>query len=241
MQLYFIRHAQSENNVILEQTGSNDGRSVDPELSDLGCQQVKVLAEFLGRTQPDIQTNKASDPQNIQGVHLTHLYTSLMVRAVATAVEISKTAGLPLLGWVDFHELGGIYQTNPQTGVEEGLPGHSKSYFEQRFPALILPCSVGEEGWWNRSHEVEQEGLSRAQRVYREIYVRHGRSDDRVGLISHADFYKMFLSVILGLPAGNPVVFELNNAAITRIDLEENEVRVVYLNRMDYMPRKLIT
>jgi 2,3-bisphosphoglycerate-dependent phosphoglycerate mutase len=241
MQLYFIRHAQSENNVLMDQTGSSEGRSIDPELSDLGCLQVKALADFFGRIRPDKQINKSIDPLNIQSVHLTHLYTSLMVRAIATGNEISKTTGLPLLGWVDLHELGGIYQKKPETGVKEGLPGHSKSYLENRFPALTMPDSAVEQGWWNRPHESQLEGQLRAQRVYQKIVARHGGSDDRVGLISHADFYQLFLSVVLGVSAGNTLFFELNNAAITRIDLEENQINVVYLNRLDYMPHELIT
>jgi len=241
MQLSFIRHAQSENNVLLDRTGSYDGRSEDPELSDLGILQVKQLAEFLSRPQPGKQINKPSDPQNVQGFQLTHLYTSLMVRAVATGVGISKTTRLSLLGWPDLHEVGGIYQKDRQTGMEEGRPGHCKSYFEQRFPTLILPCSLGEEGWWNKPHEGKQEGLLRARRVYQEIVMRHGRSNDRVGLISHGDFYQMFLSVVLDLPADNPPFFEINNAAVSRFDFESNKVRVVYLNRLDYMAPELIT
>src|SRR5271169_3387266 len=148
MQLYFIRHAQSENNVLMDKTGSYDGRSSDPELTDLGHQQARLLAEFLSRKQSDIQIDPWH-PQNIQTVSLTHLYTSLMVRAVATGIEISKATGLPLVGRLDLHESGGIYLKNPETGVKEGLPGHTRAYFEKSFPELILPCSVGEQGWWN--------------------------------------------------------------------------------------------
>ncbi|HMD89322.1 MAG TPA: histidine phosphatase family protein [Anaerolineaceae bacterium] len=241
MQLFFIRHAQSENNLLLEQTGSNDVRCVDPELTHLGYQQAQVLAEFLGRSQSVVKMNRASASQNIQAIQLTHLYTSLMIRAVATGVEISKTTGLPLMGWLDLHELGGIYQKNPQTGMKAGLPGHSKAYFEQRYPELILPDSVGEQGWWNRPHEPNQQGLSRARCVLQELYTRHGGSNDRVGLISHGDFYQMFLPVIFGQTPENLPFFQLNNAAITRIDLEANKIRVMYLNRMDYIPANLIT
>lgn len=241
MQLFFIRHAQSENNLLLDQTGSNEGRSADPELTELGYQQAQVLAEFLGNSQSTLKTNQAGVSQNIQVVQLTHLYTSLMIRAVATGVEISKTTGLPLVGWLDLHELGGIYQKNSQTGIKTGLPGYPRSYFEQRFPELILPYSVGEQGWWYRPHETEKQGLSRAGCVIQEIYARHGRSNDRIGLISHGDFYQMFLPVLFGQTPGNLPFFQLNNAAITRIDFEPNKIRVIYLNRMDYLPANLIT
>ncbi len=47
MQLYYIRHGQSGNNLLWEQTGSNAGRSFDPELSPLGQQQAALVAEFI--------------------------------------------------------------------------------------------------------------------------------------------------------------------------------------------------
>ncbi|NJK45922.1 MAG: histidine phosphatase family protein [Pleurocapsa sp. SU_196_0] len=47
MRLYFIRHAQSSNNALWDSTGSENGRSDDPELSDVGVMQARALGDFL--------------------------------------------------------------------------------------------------------------------------------------------------------------------------------------------------
>jgi len=108
MQLYYIRHAQSFNNALYAINGSLSERSDDPELTEVGIQQAKILAGFLGRNTTDNQIDP-NDTQNISGFHITHIYTSLMVRAVATGVWIARQLDLPLYGWVDLHEWGGVY------------------------------------------------------------------------------------------------------------------------------------
>ena len=47
MQLYFIRHGQSENNARWMSTGSHRWRSEDPGLTEVGQQQAEILAQFL--------------------------------------------------------------------------------------------------------------------------------------------------------------------------------------------------
>ena len=47
MRFYFIRHGQSVNNAIYEATGGSDGRSEDPQLTEIGQQQARLLANFL--------------------------------------------------------------------------------------------------------------------------------------------------------------------------------------------------
>ena len=98
MQLYFIRHGQSENNALWMSTGSHIGRSEDPGLTEVGQQQSEFLAQFLSQADPDVAVN-GRDIQNVAGFGITHLYTSLMVRAVATGTIIARTLDLPLVAW----------------------------------------------------------------------------------------------------------------------------------------------
>jgi broad specificity phosphatase PhoE len=60
-------------------------------------------------------------------------------------------------------------------------------------------------------------------------------------MFCHGAFYNSFLAVLLNLPNQNELWFRMNNAAITRIDFQDDVVRLVYLNRMDYLPVELIT
>jgi 2,3-bisphosphoglycerate-dependent phosphoglycerate mutase len=240
MQFYFIRHGQSANNLLWDQTGSNVGRSDDAELTDVGRRQAELLARFLRRTDSTINSD-APDRLNRSGFHLTHLYSSLMVRAVATGSIISEILGLPLIAWEDLHETGGIYMEYPETGEQVGQPGKNRAYFQAHYPRLVLPDHLDENGWWNRPVEPREERPLRAQRFLHELLQRHGQTTDRVAVVSHGAFYNYLMAVILGLPERDRLWFILNNAAITRIDFESEHTDVVYMNRADHLPDELIT
>jgi 2,3-bisphosphoglycerate-dependent phosphoglycerate mutase len=235
MQLYFIRHGQSENNALWMRTGSHEGRNEDPGLTEAGRQQAELLAQFL--SQP---ASASSDFQNVVGFGITHLYTSLMVRAVATGTIIARVLDLPLVAWEDLHEWGGIYLKDEQTDERTGLPGRNRAYFERHYPDLVLPDSLGEAGWWNRPFEEPELRFPRAKRVLHDLLERHG-GNDRVAVISHGGFYNYLLAAILNLPERESYWFALNNAGLNRIDFDEEEIRLIYLNRVDFLPKELIT
>jgi len=239
MQLYFIRHAQSKNNVLWEETGSSEGRDFDPALSETGRQQLAYLAQFIAR--PYQPTGRyGQDTMNVGGVGITHLYTSLMDRAIATGMALAEATGLPLRAWEDLHEAGGLYLTD-ESGNPVGQPGRNRLEFEQAYPGLVLPDSLQEEGWWNRPHEDEDLPPMRARRCLQELIQRHGGTEDRVALVSHGAFYGYLMTAILGLQGKNGYWFALNNAAVTRVDFLAGGTAFVYQNRNDFMPPELLT
>ncbi len=239
MQFYFIRHAQSQNNLLWDTTGSSRGRSEDPALSDLGQRQARALAEFLCLRVP-ASPPIGRDDHNRRGFGLTHLYTSLMLRAVATASVVANALDLPLMGWQELHESGGIYLEDEETGERTGKSGKTRAFFQHNFPRLIVPAECDERGWWNRPFEQREQALGRADRVWKALLERHGRTEDRVGIVSHGDFYNCLLRSILAMN-GSDTWFDLNNAGITRIDVDGDLVHLVYANRTDFLPRELIT
>jgi 2,3-bisphosphoglycerate-dependent phosphoglycerate mutase len=182
-----------------------------------------------------------SDYEVSVGGGITHVYCSLQVRAVATATCIAEALDLPLVAWEDLHEMGGIVVRDEETGEGTGQPGRNRRYFETHYPDLILPATLGEAGWWNRPAEEREEVLPRAQRVLRELVERHGQTHDRVALVSHGGFYNYFLCALLGSTRRRDRWFVLNNAGVTRIDWVERGIRLVYLNRTDFLPQEMIT
>jgi len=240
MQFYFIRHGQSENNALWKRTGSGKGRSMDPELTEIGRQQSEILAQFLRRSDPHVVVN-GRDTQNVAGFGITHLYSSLMIRAVATGTAIARALDLPLVAWQDVHERGGIYLEDEQTGERIGQAGHHRAYFEAHYPDLVLPDSLGEAGWWNRPFEEPEQRLPRAQRFWYDLMERHGHTDDRVAVVSHGGFYNDLLAVILSLPERERYWFALKNTAISRIDFADERIGLVYLNRLDFLSKELVT
>jgi 2,3-bisphosphoglycerate-dependent phosphoglycerate mutase len=242
MQLYFIRHGQSQNNLLWVETGSSQGRSEDPDLTKTGRLQAQRLAEFLaapGASQGALPADY--DAQNAYGFDLTHLYCSPMIRAIETGWAIARTLGLPLVAWKDLHEVGGIHQADPETGERVGLPGKSRRFFAEAYPDLVLPETLGDDGWWHRPYERYEERPLRAHRFLTDLLARHGDSQDRVAVVSHGGFYNHFMRAILEMPLGTSPWFSINNTAITRIDFEEGRTWISYTNRVDFLPRGLIT
>ncbi len=239
MQFYFIRHGQSENNASWARYGEGYPRVSDPELTDVGRTQAALVARFLTQS-GTLHPVGEGEFRNVSGFGITHLYTSLMVRAVQTGAAISEALGLPLVAWMDAYETGGIFMHNPETNEPEGLPGHNRAYFEQHYPHLVLPDDLNHQGWWNRPFEGREERSGRAQRFWETLLERHSGTEDRVAVVSHGGFYNYVLRVVLGLPRRDELWFVLNNVAITRIDLGER-VRVAYTNRADFLPGRLVT
>ncbi|MCL7455051.1 MAG: phosphoglycerate mutase family protein, partial [Anaerolineae bacterium] len=117
MQFYFIRHAQSENNQRWLETRSYEGRDSDPALTTLGWRQAGRLARFLQQPVTDLGSADTDyDPQNALGFGITHIYCSLMVRAVATGTVLADALGLPLVAWEEIHEVGGVHDRDEEAG-----------------------------------------------------------------------------------------------------------------------------
>ncbi len=238
MQFYFIRHGQSVNNHLYETTGVSTGRSEDSELTAIGRQQAEMLARFMKQTDPAFQ--KPFDRSNRGGFGITHLYTSLMIRAVATASIVARELNVAPIAWEELHEGGGIYLDAPQTGDKVGQPGKNRAYFAAHYPELILPDSLDAAGWWNRPFEEYAQMFPRAERVLKNLLARHGRTEDRVAIVSHGGFYNVLLRTIFKI-GREDVWFEKHNAAITRIDFTPEEAVLAYLNRVDFLPKELVT
>lgn len=235
MQLYFIRHAQSTNNVLWDQTRQTLGRSSDPELSPAGERQAMYLARFLKEGNPDGASGGG-------GFGLTHVYCSLMLRAVQTGSAIARTLGLPLVGLEDAHEEGGVYLTDDKTGERVGQSGYSRGYFREHFPELIWPEGLHEDGWWNyRPFEMAEARPERAHRLLAALLDRHGGREDRVALVSHGGFYNHFLAAVYGGAPREGVWFVMNNGGITRLHFYDGLADVIYMNRTDFLPPDLLT
>ncbi len=163
-----------------------------------------------------------------------------MTRAVSTGTIVAKELDLPLIAWEDIHETGGIYLDDADTGTRVGQPGRNRDYFQERYPDLVLPLTLGNIGWWNRPFEEREQRPARVERFLNELLARHGNSDDRVAIISHGGFYNYLLRAILTM-GRDDCWFTLNNVGITRIDFHTEGVDLVYLNRSDFLPRELVT
>jgi len=247
MELYFIRHGQSINNV--NWNNSEYTEHSDPFLTESGLRQVEYLAKYLKEKQP-ITNDKAWNIQNQYGFGLTQIYTSLMERAVGTAAPIARALEIvPFSAWTEIHEEGGIY-AREEDAKQKGLSGKPRSFFENNFPELKLPDNLDETGWWNRPFESEEERQPRADKVLVDLLARHGdkegQPEQRIVFVSHGGFFVRFVSAMLKLPwrqgaFGMKSWFFINNCSISRFDIRKEDILIGYINRTGHLPAHLIT
>ncbi len=247
MHLFIIRHCQSENNALWRRTGSDNGRSADPVLTDLGHKQAQVLADFLAEPLAEGEVAKP-DGTTDTGFGITHLYCSLMLRSVQTGTYIASALDLPLVALEDIHERGGIYLKNTETQEPEGLPGPDRDHFQTNHPHLILPDHIGAEGWWNREYEDQEKAMQRAKRFFTWLEEHHGDTEDRVAIVSHGGFIQSLFSILLGATltyshgvGERHIWIKSNNGAISRVDFWPEAIRLTYLNRVDFFPPELVS
>jgi Fructose-2,6-bisphosphatase len=249
MELYFIRHGQSENNALYGAEDYDMGnRRSDPKLTDLGRNQAQLAADFLKRGALAAPIQRKGF-QNRTEYGLTHLYCSLMERAVQTGSIIAQTLDVPLFGVPDLHEVGGVYYDEIIDGVssiriEHGL---TPAYLLENYPRLNLLEPIPAEGWWKGGREERAARVPRALRMLDLLFDRHGNTEDRVGVITHGGFFFCFFRAIFGLDLDEtnqhllPYQVELNNCAITRFSIQEARYLLVYHNRTDFLPDDMVT
>jgi 2,3-bisphosphoglycerate-dependent phosphoglycerate mutase len=242
MQLFFIRHGQSANNLLWEETGGNHGRSDDPELTKTGHVQAKLLGQFLKQKDDDAKSQGNTTWAERDLFCFSHLYTSLMVRSVATGTYLSRALGIPLRGWPEIHECGGIFEENKKSGEQSGLPGKPRSYFVEKYNDLILPDTLTEEGWWNRPFEAYEDRPIRARQVLESLIKKHGNSNDRVAIVSHGGFYMELVRVMFRIDRDQNW-FLMNNTGVSRFDFnnEEGGITLAYHNRTEHLSADLVT
>jgi len=241
LELYFIRHAQSENNAIWSANPYEELRKADPSLTPIGFQQAELVADLLAA--PYTRQEMDWDPHNRQGFGLTHLYCGLMERALLTGTIISRKLGLPLVGRLDFHEAGGIYLARVVNGQEEVdiLHGHTRDYLDRTFPDLVKPAGIADHGWWRGGMETREEKLLRAKLIVDFLIQAHGGTSDRVGIITHGGIYKSIFRTFFQVAPETLFSVLLNNCSLSRLDVDENGVTLMYQNRVDFLPTELIT
>lgn len=239
MRLYLIRHAQSENNLLWDMNQSSAGRSDDPALTALGEKQAVMTAAYLASSREEFP----KDWQNSAriGFEITHLYSSLMYRALQTASAISSALSLPIVGREDIHECGGVYLDDEETGGRIGQTGRTYRELVERFPNLVIEKEDMDSGWWNRPFETREERWPRALGVITYLREAHYEANDTVAMVTHGAFYNAILSVLLDLPEGHENWFMMNNTAISCFDLWEHGAGINYLNRFCHLPSEMVS
>ncbi len=239
MRLYLIRHAQSGNNVLLNEIG----RTHDPLLTSLGETQAQKLSQYLVG-QPEMPTGAFGEERNPDDVpyRFTHLYCSAMQRALQTANEIGQTMKIKPRIWRETHEVGGIYLDEPE-GKSQGLPGLTRTELLNLYPDVDVSEEVTDNGWWpvDVGRESWEMAAERTRIVAEALKKRAGESpDDRIALVTHGAFMSTVLQWLLNGKNVPSLFYAHYNTAISRVDFNDpiggpDAIRLHYLNRMDHL------
>lgn len=254
MRVYLIRHGQSAGNVnyldnIGDPSRGPEHHKPDPELTEAGHRQAKLLGEHLSHPEGEpVRGPWLPDEERVPvGFGITHVYCSLMLRSIQTAQYIAEACGLPLVAYPDLFEYGGVSGYD-EDGNRVGAPGPGKDYFAERFPDLHVPDDVDPDGWYNRPIETEDMFLERAKTIMPVFEDRHGGTDDCIALVSHGDTIDQIVNELTGAvrrPADYASHWFANwaflNTSVTRIDYVGASRAIVYTNQTHHLPSDLIT
>lgn len=221
MQLYLIRHAESENNAkpVYE-------RVEDPPITAVGRLQATHLADWL------------------KTMRFDELITSPVLRALQTTRHITEATGRHVHVWADVFEEGGIYAGHGPEAIK-GSMGLSRSDVIRHVSAdqtCTLDDSIVESGWWGgRDRETPEQAMDRAKAVKGRLIDTFGSSKKSVVAIIHADFKRKLLSQILGSKVDPREFGNLCNTGITKLTRVSERFQLEWFNSVSHLPAKLIT
>jgi broad specificity phosphatase PhoE len=243
MELYIIRHGQSSNNAL----DDSSKRVQDAPLTSLGQQQAERIAQYLATApNPDpafVNTDSGkATPFDGTGYGITHLYTSVFLRALMTTFPIGHALGLSPQTWVDLHERGGVYMD--ENGVRRGCPGMSRAEILAKFPGCVLSDDVTENGWWNKDYEDISQCETRAQRVVAQLHQRADQATtrERIAIVTHGTFANVLLKALMGQPSHEESFIWHYNTGMSRVDfLGGGRIIIRYVNRIDHLPPEMVS
>ncbi|MFC4637291.1 histidine phosphatase family protein [Deinococcus hohokamensis] len=216
MKLLLIWHGQCGNNVIEHQADYAQARQPDPPLTALGRQQAQHLAQALS------------------GV--SHLYTSLMTRAVQTAAPLAQALGLPAHGLAEAYEYGGL-TTGPAGGFTR-VTGRDHASLQEECETLVWPHDLTGRPW-DGGAEAWGGFAARAGRVLDQLRAAH-RDDGTLN--THHDFAGALIRAALGWPGpGKGPRFRLAHLSTSLLEVpaDRSPGTVHWLNRIDHLPPEL--
>lgn len=190
MHLFLVRHGVAA-------TESAPGVfTPDGELSTLGEHQASLTARRLAVER------------------LTHVVSSPLIRALATATRIAVAAGdLPVDVWMELREGYGDVP-GKSVPIHRGL---GSGEFQRRFPRASLPPDVTPDGWGHGGDTYDR-FFARCQEAACRLEAQFA-SSDRVAVVGHGGCLNYLVHALLGISPAAPTWFEMDNGAISRVRL----------------------
>jgi len=234
MQLLLIRHGQSVNNLVMAQTGSEDHRHPDAELTETGLEQAKRLGQAFADgvyPRPDV------------------LISSLMMRAVQTVAPVAAALDMPVRGCATAFEVRGVHSGDPNVAAVPE-PGAPASQLLAICPQLQLPPDADESGWYHGSFETPAQAWLRAQAVMNGLAASYAHTDHTIALVTHGWFSQFLIRAFIewppdGVDGGVRTWLELFNTGTALLRHPGPPLgrrsSLVWLNRFEHLPAEMVT
>ena len=222
MQLYLIRHAESENNA-----KPPEQRVSDPSITDVGWKQTACLAAWTKTLKIDT------------------LITSPFRRALDTTIAILDAQQQHLCVWHDTFERGGCYHGYHDEDTR-GATGMGRSEILSHLNRAPNQCTIDkgidESGWWGeKDKETDQQASERAQQVTGRLQETFGANGPTVVIVTHADFKRLLLEAMLPGVLDPHLVGPMRNTGISKVNFDGKTWQLDWLNSVSHLPADLIT
>lgn len=135
---------------------------------------------------------------------ITHIISSPLVRALATAHIVASVCDVPLDVWIDAREIW-----------QDAYRGARRRELTVRFHTATFPPEVTDDGW-EHSGDTDDSLRARCERVAQRLAEQFDATD-RVAFVSHGGFSNHLLHVLLHIPAHQRLWFHMENGAISTL------------------------
>lgn len=210
MNLYLIRHAESEANVKSDIVG---GRNSSVPLSNLGKRQAIELGSEL--TNANIQFDS--------------LVSSSAIRAIETASYIKHRQKTPhdIITYSDLEELS--------QGIAEGK--HRSEIYTPEVIKQIRsdPYNFKQPGGESQ-RDVTIRVMNRLWDLIKNLHSTYNNTHQDLGIVCHGYVIKSIVSSALNINPGRTFFIDIDNASVTKFIIDDNNIRdtwrLSYLNRV---------
>jgi 2,3-bisphosphoglycerate-dependent phosphoglycerate mutase len=221
MQLYLIRHAESENNA-----RPTRQRVEDPGVTALGKRQAERLAEWMATLKVDV------------------MVTSPFLRTLQTAQAVMHRTEYRLDIWHDVFERGGCFRGYDET-TYVGAMGMGREailrVMNHHAVRCVLDERIGDAGWWGgKDRETDDQARLRAKQICDRL-VHQFRNNEVVALLIHADLKRLMLAEMLSGIVDITRLGPIRNVGITKLNWGGENWQLDYFNSVTHLPDELIT
>lgn len=220
MQLYLIRHAESENNA-----KPIHRRVEDPALTAVGRLQAKHLGDWS------------------KTLHIDVLVSSPVRRALQTTRFVADAKRRHVHVWADCFEEGGIYSGFGPDAITGG-PGLSRQEVISHIgneSMATLDATITDNGWYGRNRETPEEAVARATSVITRLATAFATTNQAVAAVIHADFKRKLLVQMLDGSVDANRLGPLRNTGITKVNFDGDRWTLDWFNSVSHLPARLIT